>query len=409
MIKVNSNYAKMPGNYLFAEVAKRVKQHEAKGPSQKILRLGIGDVTLPLAAACTNALHAATDEMATSSGFRGYAPDQGYDFLIEAIRQNEYAARGIDLDASEIFISDGAKSDTANIQELFSQDAIVSVPDPVYPVYVDSNALSGRAGSYDGERWTNLVYLPCTVDNDFLPDLPEQKVDLIYLCFPNNPTGAVMNREQLKGWVDYAKENNAIILYDAAYRAYITGDDIPRSIYEIEGAKDVAIEFCSFSKTAGFTGVRCSWTVVPKAVLGETETGQEISLNSMWSRRQSTKFNGTAYIVQRAAAAIYTEEGKKQVQDMVGYYMHNAAIIRQAMASLNIPFSGGTDSPYVWFRCPGGMDSWSFFDKLLSEANVVGTPGAGFGPSGEGYFRLTAFGSREVTEEATQRLFELLK
>ena len=346
--------------------------------------------------------------MADPATFQGYPPAQGYDFLINAIKEYEYDARGAKVEADEIFISDGAKSDTANIQELFSGDAVVAVPDPVYPVYVDSNAMSGRAGIYENERWSKLVYLPCVAENGFMPEPPKEKVDLIYLCFPNNPTGAMLTRDQLKVWVDYARENGCLLLYDAAYRQYITREDAPRSIYEIEGAREVAVEFCSFSKTAGFTGVRCSWTVVPKSLKVQDAAGNPVSLNDMWSRRQSTKYNGTAYIIQRAAAAIYTPEGQAQVRENVGYYMENAKIIRETLVELGVEASGGVDAPYIWLKCPKGMDSWSFFDYLLSGAGVVGTPGAGFGPSGEGYFRLTAFGSREVTLEATQRIRELL-
>jgi LL-diaminopimelate aminotransferase len=408
MNKINPNYALMPGSYLFAEVGRRVSAFQAAHPEKKILKLGIGDVTRPLPPVCVEALHKAADEMGDASTFQGYPPAQGYDFLINAIKEYEYDARGAQVDADEIFISDGAKSDTANIQELFSADAVVAVPDPVYPVYVDSNAMSGRAGVFENERWSNLVYLPCVAENGFMPEPPSQKVDLIYLCFPNNPTGAMLTRSQLKVWVDYARANDCLLLYDAAYRQYITREDAPRSIYEIEGARDVAIEFCSFSKTAGFTGVRCSWTVVPKSLKVQDASGRPASLNAMWSRRQSTKYNGTAYLIQRAAAAIYTPEGQKQVQENVGYYMENARIIRETMADLGIEASGGVDAPYIWLKCPNGMDSWRFFDYLLSGAGVVGTPGAGFGPSGEGYFRLTSFGSREVTLEATQRIRELL-
>ena len=408
MNKVNPNYALMPGSYLFAEVGRRVSAFQAAHPEKKILNLGIGDVTRPLPRVCIEALHKATDEMADPATFQGYPPAQGYDFLINAIKEYEYDARGAKVEADEIFISDGAKSDTANIQELFSGDAVVAVPDPVYPVYVDSNAMSGRAGIYENERWSKLVYLPCVAENGFMPEPPKEKVDLIYLCFPNNPTGAMLTRDQLKVWVDYARENGCLLLYDAAYRQYITREDAPRSIYEIEGAREVAVEFCSFSKTAGFTGVRCSWTVVPKSLKVQDAAGNPVSLNDMWSRRQSTKYNGTAYIIQRAAAAIYTPEGQAQVRENVGYYMENAKIIRETLVELGVEASGGVDAPYIWLKCPKGMDSWSFFDYLLSGAGVVGTPGAGFGPSGEGYFRLTAFGSREVTLEATQRIRELL-
>ncbi|NLG24855.1 MAG: LL-diaminopimelate aminotransferase [Clostridiales bacterium] len=402
MVRLNEFYGRLPGSYLFSEVGRRVAAYQAAHPDAQVIRLGIGDVTRPLPKVCIDAMHAATDEMADAATFRGYGPDQGYPFLQQAICDGEYRALGAPVEPGEIFIGDGAKSDTANIQELFSGDCRVAVPDPVYPVYVDSNALAGRAGAYENGRWSELVYLPCVEENGYLPPVPKEKVDLIYLCFPNNPTGAAIDREGLKAWVDYAREVGAVILYDAAYRRYITRRGVPRSIYEIDGADQVAIEFGSFSKTAGFTGLRCSWTVVPKALL----SGR---LHAMWLRRQATKFNGTAYAVQRAAAAIYTPEGARQVDEMVGYYMENAAVIGEALKSLGIAYSGGVDAPYLWFKCPNGQDSWGFFDRLLEQAQVVGTPGAGFGVNGEGFFRLTGFNTRENTIEAMERFKKVLK
>jgi LL-diaminopimelate aminotransferase len=393
----------MPGSYLFSEIGRRVRAYQADDPSAKLIRLGIGDVTRPLPQVCIGAMKRAADELGSAATFRGYGPDQGYDFLRSAISEHEYGARGADISPDEIFISDGAKSDSANVQELFSPGCVVAAPDPVYPVYVDSNALSGRAGVFAGGKWTLIEYLPCVAENGFAPPLPEKHVDLIYLCFPNNPTGATIERDALKAWVDYAREHEAIIIYDAAYRRYITRPGVPRSIYEIEGSREAAIEVCSFSKTAGFTGVRCSWTVVPKELNAFTSDGKPRSLRDMWLRRQTTKFNGAPYVVQRAAEAIYSPEGGRQVEEMVGYYQRNAQIIMKALLRLGVFFSGGVDAPYIWFRCPGG-DSWAFFDRLLKEAHVVGTPGAGFGPHGEGYFRLTAFGSEEDTREACDRL-----
>jgi len=409
MAYVNENYLKLPGSYLFANIARKVNAFKQDNPEADIIRLGIGDVTLPLVPAVIEAIHKATDEMAKAETFRGYSPDQGYDFLIEKIIEHDYNSRGIELSKDEVFISDGAKSDTANMQEIFGTDNIVAVTDPVYPVYVDSNAMAGRLGDYDGEtgKWTNLVYLPCTAENGFIPSLPEKKVDMIYLCYPNNPTGTTLTKEQLKKWVDYARENRAVILFDAAYEAYITQPEIPHSIYEVEGAKEVAIEFRSFSKTAGFTGTRCAYTVVPKEVRGYTRSGEAVELNALWNRRHTTKFNGVAYIIQRGAEAVYSEEGQKQIREVIGYYMENARIIREGIASLGIKVFGGVNAPYIWLKTPDGYNSWQFFDKLLKDAHVVGTPGVGFGPSGEGYFRLTAFGSRENTLRAIERIKNL--
>lgn len=400
---INRDFLKVPSSYLFSEIASRVTRYQEAHPDQPLLRLGIGDVTLPLAPAVVSALHEAVDEQTESGSFRGYGPEQGYGFLREAIATNEYAAIGVEIDADEVFVGDGAKSDTGNIQELFAADAKVAVADPVYPVYIDSNAMAGRLGDYRDGRWVDLVYLPCTAANGYAPPLPSKPVDLIYLCFPNNPTGATLTREELARWVRYAEENGSVILFDAAYRAFITDPSIPRSIYEIEGASRVAIEFGSFSKTAGFTGLRCSWTIVPRDLKVDG-----VSLHGMWNRRQATKFNGTPYVVQKAAAAVYTPDGKAQVQEQTAYYLRNAALIRAALIEAGIDAVGGDNSPYVWFACPNGMDSWQFFDLLLDEAQIVGTPGVGFGPSGKDHFRLSSFGSHENTIEATNRLRRLL-
>lgn len=399
----NQNFGEIPQSYLFSEVAERVRRFEAQHPEARVLRLGIGDVTRPLAPAVVDALHAAVDEQAVAASFQGYGPEAGYAFLREAIAAGEYAAIGVDVSPDEIFIGDGSKSDSANIQELFADTARVAVTDPVYPVYVDSNAMAGRLGTFDGERWSELTYLRCDDTNEYRPALPAEPVELVYLCSPNNPTGTTMSREDLTAWVAYARETGAVILFDVAYRAFITGDDVPRSIYEIEGADEVAIEFGSFSKTAGFTGLRCSWTVVPQKLRRDG-----VSLNALWLRRQSTKFNGTPYIVQRAASATYSATGREQVRADVDYYLANARLIRSTLESAGVAAVGGEHSPYVWFRCPGGMDSWEFFDVLLAEAQIVGTPGVGFGPAGAGHFRLSAFNTSEATQEAAGRLAALL-
>ena len=410
MATINENYLKLPGSYLFSEIGKRVETYKRKNPDIEIIRLGIGDVTKPLPEAVIKSLHLAVDEMADAKTFRGYGPEQGYDFLIKKIIECDYENRNIHFSENEIFISDGAKSDTANIQEIFGLDNKVAITDPVYPVYVDSNVMAGRSGDLnDDGRWSNIVYMPCTAENYFIPELPSEKVDLIYLCFPNNPTGTTINKVELKKWVDYAKKNMAIILYDAAYEAYIQEEDVPHSIYEIEGAKEVAIEFRSFSKNAGFTGTRCSYTVVPEELMGETRSGDLISINDLWNRRQSTKFNGTPYIIQKGAEAVYSDAGQKQIKLLIAYYMENAKLIREGVAATGIEVFGGINAPYIWLKTPVGLDSWSFFDKLLFEVGIVGTPGAGFGPSGEGYFRLTAFGSRENTEIAIQRFTENIR
>ncbi|URN82904.1 LL-diaminopimelate aminotransferase [Acetobacterium wieringae] len=404
MALINENYLKLPGSYLFSEIARRVEAYKNANPEANIIRLGIGDVTKPLPEAVIAGLHSAVDEMASEATFKGYGPEQGYDFLLEKIIEFDFKARGVELAVDEIFVSDGSKSDTANFQEIFSQNTRIAITDPVYPVYVDSNVMAGRSGTLGADgKWSDMVYIPCTAENGFVPQLPTEKVDLIYLCFPNNPTGTTINKTELKKWVDYAKANQAIILYDAAYEAYIQEDDVPHSIYEIEGAKAVAIEFRSFSKNAGFTGTRCSYVVVPKEVMGYTEAGEPVEINKLWNRRHCTKFNGVPYIIQKGAEAVYTEAGQAQIKALVAYYMNNAKMIREGVASTGIEVFGGVNAPYIWLKTPEGMDSWSFFDKLLTEVNIVGTPGVGFGPSGEGYFRLTAFGSKENTEEAIRR------
>jgi LL-diaminopimelate aminotransferase len=409
MTKINQNYLQLQGSYLFSEIAKRRTKFIQENPQAAIISLGIGDVTRPLPDAVISSLHTAVDEMANEQSFRGYGPEQGYDFLIEQIIKNDYAAHGIQLKNNEVFVSDGSKCDVGNIQEIFSLDSIIAVQDPVYPVYVDSNVMAGRSGTYNKEtnRYENIVYLPCNAENNFKPELPKQKVDLIYLCYPNNPTGMTLTKDELKVWVDYARDNNCILLFDSAYEAYIQEEDVPHSIYEIEGAKEVAIEFRSLSKTAGFTGTRCAYTVVPRELKARDEDGNEITVNDLWNRRQTTKFNGVSYITQKGAAAIFSDAGKQQIAQLVEYYMTNAAIIREGISSLGIQVYGGVNAPYIWLKTPSGLGSWEFFDKLLSEAHIVGTPGVGFGQNGQGYFRLTAFGSRENTEKAVDRFSKL--
>ena len=404
MIRSNEHYAGLPGAYLFATVAARVRAHREQHPALPVISLGIGDVTRPLPPAVITALHSAVDEMASSASFKGYGPEQGYDFLREAIAAHDYRAHGVQMDAADIFISDGSKCDVANIQELSSLSCRVAVTDPVYPVYVDSNAMAGRAGRWTGERWSDLIYLPCTEANGFVPDFPDAVPDIIYLCYPNNPTGTVLTKAQLKRFVDWAKAHGALIIYDAAYRAYVTNPDIPLSIYEVEGARNVAIECNSFSKTAGFTGTRCAYTVIPHEVCGIGQHGEKVALNDLWKRRMATKFNGVSYPVQRGAAAVYTPEGQAQIKAVIADYMENARIIRDSLTAKGFTIFGGTDAPYIWLKTPDGMDSWTFFDKLLDECHIVGTPGAGFGPSGEGYFRLTAFNTREKTMQAMERV-----
>lgn len=405
MAQINENFIKIPATYLFSEIAKRVTQHKDENPTAPIIRMGIGDVSLPLPDASVDALIKAANEQRSSETFRGYGPEQGYAFLREAIVINDYTNNGINIEEDEIFVSDGAKSDTGNIGDIFDINNRVAITDPSYPVYVDTNAMAGRAGepTASGE-WTNLVYLSCNADNNFVPALPTEKVDLVYLCYPNNPTGTTLTKEQLTVWVEYAKANKVIILFDAAYEAFITEENVPHSIYEIEGAKDVAIEFRSFSKTAGFTGTRCGYTVVPKQLMGYTINGEAVSLNKLWNRRQCTKFNGTSYVVQRAAEATYIPEGKIQVKALIDFYTENAKIIREGLSKAGYTIFGGVNAPYVWAKAPAGMGSWEYFDYLLKEKNIVTTPGAGFGASGEGYVRFSAFGSRENTIEAMKRL-----
>ncbi|MDF2834442.1 MAG: LL-diaminopimelate aminotransferase [Paenibacillus sp.] len=409
MTSINQNYLELQGSYLFSEIAKRRTKFIQENPNAEIISLGIGDVTRGLPDAVIKAMHGAVDELAQPGSFRGYGPEQGYDFLINAIIENDYKALGIDIAAGEVFVSDGSKCDVGNIQEIFSQDSVIAVQDPVYPVYVDTNVMAGRSGKYNQEtkRYENIVYLECTAENNFKPSLPDRKVDLIYLCYPNNPTGMTLTKDELKVWVDYARENNCLILFDSAYESFIQEKDVPHSIYEVEGAKEVAIEFRSFSKTAGFTGVRCAYTVVPRELKGLDAAGNSVIVNDLWNRRHTTKFNGVSYVTQRGAEAIYSPEGKAQIADLVDYYMTNAGIIRDGLASIGLEVFGGVNAPYIWLKTPKGMDSWSFFDKLLSEANIVGTPGVGFGQSGQGYFRLTAFGSRENTEKAVDRIRKL--
>lgn len=399
-MKINENFLKLESSYLFSSIAKKVADYQAAHPEADVIRLGIGDVTRPLAPAVIEAMHKAVDEMADEKTFRGYPPEYGYDFLLKAIQENDYAARGVNIGTDEIFVSDGAKSDCGNIVDIFDTDNRVAVCDPIYPVYLDTNVMAGRSGDKTADgRFSNFIYMPCTKENGFMPDLPTEVPDLIYLCFPNNPTGEGATREQLQKWVDYALANDAVILYDSAYEAFITEEDMPHTIYEIPGAEKCAIEFRSFSKTAGFTGVRCSYTVVPKACVYGGH-----SLNALWARRQATKFNGVSYIIQRAAEAVYSPEGKKQVRDTIAFYQKNARVIYDGLKAAGFEVWGGVNSPYVWLQVPAGMTSWDFFDALLEKAQVVGTPGSGFGPSGEGYFRLTAFGNAEKTKEAIERI-----
>ncbi|MBP5381189.1 MAG: LL-diaminopimelate aminotransferase [Bacteroidaceae bacterium] len=404
MARVNDNFLKLPVSYLFTDIARKVNAFKATYPDADIIRLGIGDVTQPLCPAVIEAMHKAVDEMAVKETFRGYGPEHGYAFLQEAIIANDFAPRSIDIQPNEVFINDGAKSDTGNIGDILSLDNIVCMTDPIYPVYVDSNAMFGRAGDIVNGRWSNIVYVPCNAENSFVPPLPDKHVDIIYLCYPNNPTGTVITREELKKWVDYALSNDALIMYDAAYEAYIQEEDIPHSIYEIEGAKKCAIEFHSYSKTAGFTGVRCGYTIVPNDVTAKSAKGERIHLNELWNRRQCTKFNGTSYIQHRAAEATYSPEGKEQVRVTIGYYMENARIMRQALTDMGYNVYGGVNAPYIWLQTPDNMPSWEFFEKLLNGPQIVGTPGVGFGPCGEGYFRLTAFGERQDCERAMERM-----
>lgn len=409
MAHINENFLKLKAGYLFPEIGRRVSQFCDANPDAQVIRLGIGDVTESLPPAITEAMHNAVDEMASRDTFRGYGPEQGYDFLRNAIVENDYKSRGVDVSVDEIFISDGSKCDSGNILDIFGPNNTVAVTDPVYPVYVDTNVMAGRTGDGDDSgRYEGLVYIPVTAENDFVPSLPEGHVDLIYLCYPNNPTGTVASRETLKAWVDYAKREDAIIFYDAAYEAFISEDDVPHSIFEIEGARDVAIEFRSFSKNAGFTGTRCAFTVIPKGLKGKTSSGEQVEIHSLWNRRHCTKFNGVSYIIQKGAEAAYSSEGKQQIQDLIEFYMTNARLLREGLEAVGITVYGGVNAPYVWLKTPGGKSSWDFFDELLQKAHLVGTPGSGFGASGEGYFRLSAFNSRENVEEAVRRFQQVV-
>ncbi len=408
MSSINENYLLLESSYLFAEIDNRVEKYQNENPDANIIRMGIGDVTKPLPPAIIDKFKTGVDEMGQAETFKGYGPYRGYDFLIEEIINHDFTPRGIQLDKEEVFVSEGAKPDTGNIQEIFGVNNVVAVTDPVYPVYVESNIMAGRGGPMgeDG-KYEGLVYLPCTEKNGFVPELPEKPVDLIYLCFPNNPTGTVLTKDELTKWVNYARENKTVILFDAAYEAYIQEEDIPHSIYEIEGAKEVAIEFRSFSKNAGFTGTRCAYTVVPKELVGYDSDGNPHSLNELWYRRLTTKFNGVSYPIQVAASGTYTPQGQREIKDLVDYYMKNAAIIRESLTEIGLNVYGGVNSPYIWIKTPDGIDSWDFFDLLLEKAHIVGTPGVGFGPSGEGYLRLTAFNTLENTKKAMERITRL--
>lgn len=405
MTLINENFIKIPATYLFSEIAKRVAQLQLQQPEAQLIRMGIGDVSLPLPDAAVDAMIKAAEEQRQRETFRGYGPEQGYDFLRKAICDNDYLPRGIKIEMDEVFVSDGSKSDTGNIGDIFSTGNKVAITDPVYPVYIDTNAMAGRAGK-PGEtgKWSDILYLPCNEANDFVPELPREKADLIYLCYPNNPTGTTLTREQLTTWVNYARENKSIILFDAAYEAFITTENVPHSIYEIEGAREVAIEFRSFSKTAGFTGTRCAYTIVPRSLMAYTRNGDTISLNRLWNRRHTTKFNGTSYVVQRAAEATYSPEGKQQVRQLIAFYMENARIIREGLQKAGYTVYGGINAPYIWTKAPKGMTSWEYFDYLLTRKHLITTPGAGFGTSGEGFVRFSAFGSREATLEAMKRM-----
>ncbi len=406
MVSINDNYLKLPESYLFSDIKKRVTAFKELHPDARVISLGIGDVTRPIASAVIDALHAAVNEMGHADTFRGYGPEQGYQFLQEKILIHDFHDRGVEIETDEIFISDGAKSDLGNIGDILSVDNKVAVTDPVYPVYVDTNVMGGRAGSLeqDGQHWNRLIYLPCTAENDFIPELPSERPDIIYLCYPNNPTGTTLSRSELKKWVDYALENESLILFDAAYEAFIHDENIPHSIYEIEGAKETAIEFRSFSKTAGFTGLRCGYTIVPKELKLYNSSAEKVNANKLWNRRQTTKFNGVSYIVQRAAEAIYSPIGQTQIRASIEYYMRNARLLKTALQNRGLQIYGGDNAPYIWVKTPNGLSSWKFFDRLLHECHIVGTPGIGFGPSGEGYLRLTAFGRYEDTVESISRI-----
>lgn len=405
MFRINDNFTKLPASYLFSEVARRVAAYQESHPGVEIIRMGIGDVTRPLCKAVVDALHKAVDDEAHGETFHGYGPEQGYSFLTEKIADYDYRRRGIDIEPDEIFVSDGAKSDTGNIGDILSVTNKVAVTDPVYPVYIDTNVMAGRGGELlENGQWSGIEYLPCNSENGFVPALPSDAPDVVYLCYPNNPTGTTLTRPELKKWVDYCRTYGTLLLFDAAYEAYIREDDVPHSIYEIEGAKEVAIEFRSYSKTAGFTGIRLGYTVVPKSLYGRDSEGDEVALNPLWRRRQTTKFNGASYLTQRGAEALYTEEGQRQVHETIDYYLENARILREGLTKAGYAVVGGVNSPYIWLKTPGDMTSWEFFDYLLDRYHIVGTPGSGFGPSGEGYFRLTAFNTRENTVRAIERL-----
>lgn len=405
MALVNEHFLKLPGSYLFSDIAKKVNTFRITHPKQDLIRLGIGDVTRPLPPVCIEAMHKAVEEMTDATTFRGYGPEQGYDFLIDAIIKHDFIPRGVQFGPTEIFINDGAKSDTGNIGDILRHDNSVGVTDPIYPVYIDSNVMCGRAGVLEEDgKWSNVTYMPCTAENHFIPEIPNKRIDIVYLCYPNNPTGTTLTKAELKKWVDYALANDTLILFDAAYEAFIQEDEVPHSIYEIRGAKKCAIEFRSFSKTAGFTGIRCGYTVVPKELTAGTLLGERISLNKLWNRRQCTKFNGTSYITQRAAEAIYTPEGRQQIKETIDYYMTNARTMKEDLEASGLKVYGGVNAPYLWLKTPKDTSSWRFFEQMLYEANVVGTPGIGFGPSGEGYIRLTAFGKHEDCVEAMRRI-----
>lgn len=409
MALVNEHFLKLPNSYLFSDIAKKVNTFKVTHPKDKVISLGIGDVTRPLPGAVTEAMHKAVEEMAVKDTFRGYGPEQGYGFLIDTVIKNDFTSKGIHLEPGEVFINDGAKSDTGNIGDILRHDNSIGVTDPIYPVYIDSNVMCGRAGILDDGKWSNVTYIPCRSENGFIPEIPESRIDILYLCYPNNPTGTALSKQELKKWVNYALANDTLILFDAAYEAYIQDPDVPHSIYEIKGAKKCAIEFRSFSKTAGFTGIRCGYTVVPKEVSAATLNGERIPLNRLWNRRQCTKFNGTSYITQRAAEAVYSFEGQAQVKEIIQYYMTNARIMKNGLSEVGLDVYGGENAPYLWVKAPGGLSSWKFFERMLYEANVVGTPGVGFGPSGEGYIRLTAFGDRDDCLEAMFRLKKWLR
>ncbi len=406
MININENFLNLQDSYLFSTIAKKVAEFQKNNPDKKVIKLGIGDVTRPIVPAILDAMHKAVEELGNQDTFRGYGPEQGYEFLREKIVEFDYKKRGVNVSIDEIFVSDGAKCDCGNIGDILGIDNVVAITDPVYPVYLDTNVMMGRSGKYNEETgmFENIIYMPVTSENNFVPEFPEKVPDIIYLCLPNNPTGTTLTKEQLEKWVEYARKNKALILFDGAYEAYISEENIPHSIYEIEGAKEVAIEFKSFSKNAGFTGVRCAYTVVPKELKGYTKSGEEVSINSLWNRRHGTKFNGVSYPVQKAAEAVYSADGQKQIKENIEYYMNNAKIIKEGLQEAGFTVYGGVNAPYIWLKVPDGMTSWEFFDKLLKDVNVVGTPGVGFGPSGEGYFRLTAFGTKENTIEAINRI-----